>query len=47
MVDMLFLQDVLVDNDYSKDFFCASKASQTIVVLKENEIEMIKDIQLD
>ena len=24
-----------------------SKASQTIVVLKENEIEMIKDIQLD
>lgn len=34
-------------NDYSKDFFCASKASQTIAILKENKIEIIKDVQLD
>lgn len=33
-------------NDYSKDFFCATKASQTVAILKNNEIEMIKDIQL-
>ncbi|MBS5619642.1 hypothetical protein [Eubacterium sp.] len=34
-------------NDYSKNFFCATSASQTIVILKENEVEMIKDIKLN
>ena len=33
-------------NDYSKNFYCSSVASQTIAILKDNEVEMIKDIQL-
>lgn len=33
-------------NDYSRDFFASSNASQTIVILGKNKIEMIKDIQL-
>ena len=34
-------------NDFSKNFYCSSVASQTIAILKDNEVEMIKDIQLD
>lgn len=33
-------------NDYSTAFGCATVASQTIIVTKYNEIEMIKDVQL-
>ena len=33
-------------NDYSKNFYCSTVASQTITILKDNEVEMIKDIQL-
>ena len=33
-------------NDFSKNFYCSSVASQTIAILKDNEVEMIKDIQL-
>lgn len=33
-------------NNYSKNFYCSSIASQTIAILKENEVEMIKDVQL-
>lgn len=33
-------------NDYSTAFGCATVASQTIIITKYNEIEMIKDVQL-
>lgn len=33
-------------NDYSTAFGCATVASQTIIITKANEIEMIKDVQL-
>ena len=33
-------------NDYSKDFFCSTDASQTIVVLGDSKVEMIKDVSL-
>lgn len=33
-------------NDFSKNFYCSSVASQTIAILKDNEVEIIKDIQL-
>ena len=33
-------------NDYSKDFFCCTNASQTIVILGDSKVEMIKDISL-
>ncbi len=33
-------------NDFSTNFKCATEASQTIVILKENEIELIKDVIL-
>lgn len=33
-------------NDYSKNFYCSTVASQTIAIIKDNEVEMIKDIQL-
>jgi predicted phosphodiesterase len=33
-------------NDYSTAFGCATVASQTILVVKQNEIELIKDVQL-
>lgn len=34
-------------NDYSLRFGCATVASQTIVILGNNEIELIKDVQLN
>lgn len=34
-------------NDYSKDMLCSSKASQTIAILSNNEVEIIKDVQLN
>lgn len=33
-------------NDFSANFGCATVASQTIVILKQNEIELVKDVQL-
>ena len=33
-------------NDYSKDFFCSTNASQTIVILNNTNIELIKDVNL-
>jgi hypothetical protein len=34
-------------NDYSTNFGCATVASQTIIITKPNQIEMIKDVQLN
>lgn len=34
-------------NDYSTNFGCATVASQTILITKDNEIELIKDVQLN
>lgn len=34
-------------NDYSTAFGCATVASQTIVITKSNQIELIKDVQLN
>lgn len=34
-------------NDYSTNFGCATVASQTIIIIKPNEIEMIKDVKLN
>lgn len=34
-------------NDYSTNFGCATVASQTIIITKPNEIELIKDVQLN
>lgn len=34
-------------NDYSTNFGCATVASQTIIITKPNEVEMIKDIKLN
>jgi hypothetical protein len=33
-------------NDYSVNFYCTTSPSQTIVILDENKIELIKDVQL-
>ena len=33
-------------NNYSKDFHCCSNASQTIAILDNGKVEMIKDVQL-
>lgn len=33
-------------NDYSVNFGCSTVASQTIVILNENKVELIKDVQL-
>jgi hypothetical protein len=34
-------------NDYSTNFGCATVASQTIIITKHNQIELIKDVQLN
>ena len=34
-------------NNYSKDFHCCSNASQTIAILDNGKVEMIKDVQLN
>lgn len=33
-------------NDYSKRFYCSTKASQTICVLGNNKVELIKNVEL-
>lgn len=33
-------------NTYSKNFFCSTDASQTIVIVNDKEIELIKDVNL-
>lgn len=34
-------------NNYSKDFHCCTNASQTIAILDNGKVEMIKDVQLN
>lgn len=33
-------------NDYSKHFYCTTEASQTIAILGDGEVELIKDVKL-
>ena len=34
-------------NDYSTKFGCATNASQTIIILNQDKIELVKDVQLN
>lgn len=34
-------------NDYSRSFYCSTKASQTICILSGNKVELIKNIELN